>query len=331
MIVNDLQQRLFTHIKKFLPSHLSLTDEISTLLDIGSDSAYRRIRGEKELNLSELQKLCKHFRISLDQVLQLENDSVVFTANELNQKQINFTSYLQGVLSQLKYFNTFKEKKLLYLSKDAPIFHFFHFPEIAAFKSFFWTRSILNEPAFSNRKFSLSDTDITENYKLGLQIIREYNEIPSVELWNYESINSTIGQIEYYRTSGCFSTRADLITVVESLLQLIDHLQLQAEKGQKFLAGGSELTFRAPFQFYINELIIGNNTVLAQLDDLKLAFVSYNILHVMHTSDIRFTEKAFNNFEMLASRSTMISITGERDRNRFFQQLKDKVSVCLNS
>ncbi len=331
MIINDLQQRLFQHIKRILPAHLSLTDEISSLLDIGNDSAYRRIRGEKELSLSELQKLCKHFRISLDQVLQLENDSVVFTASELNQKQINFGTYIQGVLDQLKYFNTFREKKLFYLSKDAPIFHFFHFPAIAAFKSFFWTRSILNDPGFNQRKFSLSDTDATENYKLGLQIIREYNEIPSIELWNYESINSTISQIEYYQTSGCFSTRSDLIAVVESLLQLLDHLQLQAEKGQKFLSGGTDLTFRAPFQFFINELIIGNNTVLAQLDDLKLAYVSYNILHVMHTNDLRFTEKAFNNFEMLTSRSTMISNTGERDRNRFFQYLKDKVSVCLNS
>lgn len=331
MVNNDIQQKLFSHIKTFLPVHLSLTDEISSLLNIGNDSAYRRIRGETELSFSELQKLCSHFKLSLDQILQLKNDSVVFTANELNVSKIDFNSYINGVLNQLKYFNSFREKKLQYLSKDAPIFHFYLFPAIAAFKSFFWTRSILNDPAFSQRKFSMDDADSTENYKFGLQIVREYNEIPSMELWNYESINSTISQIEYYRTAGGFASRNDLVQVVESLIEMLEHLQLQAEKGQKFLPGSTDLSYRAPFHFFINELIIGNNTVMVQLNQLKIVFISYNILHTMHTSDTRFTEKAFQNFDMLASRSTLISGTGERDRSRFFQLLKDKAHSVLQN
>ncbi|WP_336514655.1 hypothetical protein [Pollutibacter soli] len=331
MVNNEIQQKLFSHIKSFLPVHLSLTDEISSLLNIGNDSAYRRIRGETELSFSELQKLCNHFKLSLDQILQLKNDSVVFTANELNYDKIDFNSYINGLLNQLKYFNSFRERKMLYLSKDAPIFHFYLFPAMAAFKSFFWSRSILNDPVFSQRKFSMDDAESAEYYKFGLQILREYNEIPSMELWNYESINSTISQIEYYRTAGVFATRNDLVRVVESLIEMLEHLQQQAEKGQKFLPGGTDLSYRAPFQFFINELIIGNNTIMVQLDQTKIVFISYNILHTMHTSDTRFTEKAFKNFDMLASRAIMISGTGERDRSKFFQQLKDKAYQCLHN
>ena len=39
--------------------------------------------------------------------------------------------------------------------------------------------------------------------------------------------------------------------------QLLDHLQLQAEKGVKFMPGATDLTYKAPIQFYVNELDSG--------------------------------------------------------------------------
>ena len=55
---NGIQQALFQQVKDQLPGHLSFVDEISDLLEISNDSAYRRIRGEKELSLKETQKVC---------------------------------------------------------------------------------------------------------------------------------------------------------------------------------------------------------------------------------------------------------------------------------
>ncbi len=324
----DLQQQLFTIIKKKLPVSVSLVDGLSDVLNIGSDSVYRRIRGEKEITVTELKLLCERYTISLDQLLQLKTDSVIFSSPELNIDHLQFDKYLSDLLQQMKFFNSFKNRKLMYLSKDAPVFHFYTFKEIAAFKSFFWAKSILNQIGFHHRKFSLSDSDGLESYQTGIKIIREYNEIPSVELWSYESINSTISQIEFYRDAGIFNTKDDLIAVLDSLIRMLDHLQLQAEKGYKFLPGSTDVGYRAPFELYLNEVVIGSNTIHTELDDLRLTFVTYNVLQYMHTSDQRFTKKAFENFEMLASRATLISATGEKDRNKFFQLLRDKVEAC---
>ena len=78
MDANHPQVLLFRYIKSSLPGHVSLVDQIADLLNISNDSAYRRIRGEKEISLSELKALSEHFKISLDQVLQLKNELVVF-------------------------------------------------------------------------------------------------------------------------------------------------------------------------------------------------------------------------------------------------------------
>jgi hypothetical protein len=45
----------------------------------------------------------------------------------------------------------------------------------------------------------------------------------------------------------------------------------------------------------------------------------------MITKDVRFNESTFHAFKNLVSRSTMISGTGEKERNKFFRLLKEKV------
>src|SRR5207253_950661 len=50
----DLQQVFFTKLKNVIPANISMVDEIADILDIGYDSVYRRIRGEKPITLGEL-------------------------------------------------------------------------------------------------------------------------------------------------------------------------------------------------------------------------------------------------------------------------------------
>src|SRR6266700_6770567 len=147
METGQLQQELFKHLKDKLPDHLSLVDELCELLGLSADSVYRRIRGEKPIMLTELKKICEHYRLSVDQLLQLNNDSILFQAPGIGDEGKPFTEYMAGMLEQLKYFNSFKTSEIYYLCKDAPFWYFYLFPEMAAFKTFFWRKTINNEQA----------------------------------------------------------------------------------------------------------------------------------------------------------------------------------------
>jgi hypothetical protein len=322
---NELQQQFFSHLKGILPPHISMVDELTDLLDLSHDSVYRRIRGEKPIDLNELRKICEHYHISLDQVLRLQNDAVVFRAPDINQNGRPFEDYLRGMLAQLKYFNSFREKKMFYLCKDMTFFHFYLFPEIATFKTFFWVKTILNNPAYSQKKFSLAELAFGDCLTIGHQIISEYNMLPSIELWNFESINSSISQIQYYRDSGMFANKADLDIVVDSLDLTLDHIHLQAEKGFKFMPGQSEVAYRATLQFYVNEVVLGSNTILVELEGVRHSILTYNVLSYLESRDVRFNEKSFATFNTILSRSTLISGTGEKERNKFFRSLKERV------
>ena len=323
---NELQQQLFTHLKEKLPPHLSLVDELEDLLDLSPDSVYRRLRGEKPITLGELKKICVHYHLSLDQLLQLNTDSVVFRAPDLEKKNFPFVDILNSILGQLKYMNSFKKRQMLYLCKDMPIWQFYLFPELAAFKTFVWAKSIHNDPAYAGKLFSLEEFMFEDCFAIGQQIIREYNQMPSIELWNEESINSTLNQVRFYKDSGGFKYPGDVKTIVDSFQQTLDHLRLQAEQGVKFMPGDSTVLHKAPVQLYVNEVVLGNNTILAELDESRLSFIPYNVFSYMLTGDLRFNESIFSGFHTLRSRATLISGTGEKERNRFFSFLLDKVN-----
>ncbi|MEJ8819656.1 helix-turn-helix domain-containing protein [Lacibacter sp. H407] len=327
MDTSNIQVLLFQHIKQSLPTHVSMVDEIADLLHISNDSAYRRIRGEKEISLSELKILSEHFKISIDQVLQLQNELVVFRAPEINAERVTFQEYLEAMLQYMKHFNTFSNKKMLYFCKDITFYHFYLYPEIAAFKTFFWSKTIKDLPEYKGKLFSLEEFPLLDCFKLGQDIIKEYNKIPSLELWNAESINSTLSQLRYYKDGGYFRHADDLNIVLDSFQKCLDHIELEVEKGIKFMPGDPEIVYRAPIQFYVNEVIIGSNTILMELDETKLSFVTYNVLSYIITKDPRFNEKAFANFFTLVSRSSQISGTGEKDRNRFFNAMREKVNA----
>ena len=98
---------------------------------------------------------------------------------------------------------------MLILPKDVPVYHYYNFPELAAFKYFFWMKTILHYPDYNKTVFNPSR--MAENLmKTGEKILATYNKIPSTEIWNVENINTTLRQIEYYKETNVFGSKDDL-------------------------------------------------------------------------------------------------------------------------
>jgi hypothetical protein len=322
----DLQQEFFSKLKNYVPPHLSLVDEMVDLLQLSYDSVYRRIRGEKPISLDELKLICDHFKVSLDTLLQLKSNAVLFFRDEGGEIKTDFTAYLKGILQQMKYFNSFSSRTMYYLCKDAPIFHFYLFPEMAAFKTFFWLRSVINDPIYANEKFDLEKHAFHDCYLIGQEIIKEYNSISSVEMWNYESFNSTINQIEFYRDAGLFRSQQDMEAVAGSLIRIFDYLENVAMAGLKPATGRME---RQEIRFYINEVILGSNTILLNLNDQRMSILTYSVLKYLISRDHQLCEDTFTTFNNLKNRSILISQAGEKERSRYFNSLREKVMKIM--
>ncbi len=324
MTTGEIQQLLFKTIKEKNSDVSNLAEEIAKLLDISTDSAYRRIRGEKSLSLDELQILCLHFKISTDRLIGLRSTGVIFTGEYLDKKTFRFEEYVNSLIQNLSYMNSFKQKTFYYSCKDLPIFHHYHFREIAAFKWFFWLKTYFQFPEFEKKKFNFKDHPdalfILEQKTLAL-----YNQLPSVEIWNLESMNIFFRQIEFYRDSQVFNSDEDVYQLYESIGKLWGHLERQASLGYKFDYNDPTQKRIGDLKMYFNEVLLGDNNMLVEIDGSRMTYVSHTTINFMFTRDEAFNLNMYNHIQNQMKRSTLISEVSERERARFFRLIREKI------
>jgi hypothetical protein len=163
---------------------------------------------------------------------------------------------------------------------------------------------------------------------LGKKIEQVYTQIPTTEIWNLESINSTIRQIEFYREANMFESEEDVKLVYRSVLKLINHLEHQAERGLKFPIDGEPNSSSAAYNLLWNDLVLGDNTVLAEMDGRKITILNHSVINFINTSDERFNMYMFDTMQNLIKRSTQLSNVGEKERYRFFNRIRDKMKLA---
>ena len=212
---------------------------------------------------------------------------------------------------------------MIYAAKDIPLFHYFAYDEIAAFKMFVWQKTLLGFPEFENKYFYLAAAD-PELLTLGKKLLKEYNQFPSVELWNEETINSILRQLEFYCEARLFDDMLEAKIITDKIEEYIEHLRKQAELGHKFLVGTDQKKM-ASFEMYNNEVFLSDNTILALMGDKKLTFITHNALNFLTTTNNKFCDTTNDWFNNLIKRSSLISTVSEKQRNQFFGKLQNRL------
>lgn len=322
--MSQLQISLFQYIRSALATNISLADEVADVLEISIDSAYRRIRGEKQLSFEEIQKLSKRFRLSVDRILDLKSDSILFSGNYFQRKDFNFSKYLEDIYKNLAYIASFDQKELIYFTKDIPLFSFCMFPELAAFKFFVWMKTLLQFPEYATEKFSLENTG-QDFFDQAKKIAALSCQIPMTEILNVENIHITLRQIEYYKDTGLFRSNAELELLYNKLEDMVDHMENICAAGRKYMPGQKPLLTHAPFKMYVNDFVIGDHSGVAILNGNRMCFINHNIINILSTQDAEFCEYSYNFIQNIIRKSTQISDVGERERVVFFNMMRQRI------
>jgi len=323
--INSSQHLLFNYLKNSLPPNVSLAYEISEVLHMNVDSAYRRIRCEKNLSLDEVVVLCRHYSISLDQFFKTGGNSMLFTWLLDPLSGDYFLQYLKNQLNTVEHFHTYEKKQIYFLARDVPWYSYLQLPQLALFKYFVWRKSILFDTSLKGRKFSFQLMDNDEFLRVGKQIVTLYSKLPVTEIWNADVLTSTLHQIYFYHQSGFFETRSDFIILLDLYSSLIDHIEKEAESGVKFLFGESPGKDSGQFDLYFNELGLGDNSMHAEFDGSKITYLNHSMIQYVSTRHRRFNDQVHDFILSFLGKSTRISSVGEKDRSKFFNSLRRNI------
>ena len=331
MLDQTLHQRVFFEkLKKRFPPHLSLIDELSELLAVSNDSVYRRLRGETALTFDELMIISKKYDISIDSLSGVKKENrVSFQYEPIDEREFSFEEYFSSLLKFFEYFNTFSDIEMIYAANEAK-FQLFHVPEVAAFKLFFWMKTSYD---FKEQQRALFDFEkFNEKYgKTIKRIVRNYAQIPTIEIINEDYLNSTLNQIRFYYEAGYFNGKDEAAMICDKLKELVRHNRQEAELGFKFLIGEEEKGKPDNLKLYHNEVILSDNVATARLNQDYFCFLIINNINFLVTGNAKFSEDTFNYLNNLQKKSTLISVSAEKERNIFYNTLEKKIEKTKSS
>lgn len=314
----EKQKAFLEKIKYLLPSSISYVDALAEILQISTDSVYRRIRGRTALSFEEAAKLCRHYGLSFDSLIECDSGAVTFNHNRVNPEIESFKDYLRSILNDLILLNKAGNANIIYIADDIPIFHLFAFPELASFKMYYWMKSVLNVPEYQNRKYSFENCD-GEILEIGKKMLDVYSSVPSIEIWTEFTVNSLRKQIEYYSEAGLFENSSDAILICDQASELIRHISNLADRSTKLEDARSK-----NFTLYYSEIEIGNNCILVSFNNMKRVYLTYNTFNKMSTGNEKFCNETSSWISSLIAKSNLISGVSEKQRLQFVRKILEE-------
>ena len=109
--------------------------------------------------------------------------------------------------------------------------------------------------------------------------------------------------------------------------QWIHHIQKEAELGFKFMYGHQPEGVENTFQLYLNEVVYNDNTIIVKTDRGYSAYLTFNVLSLLTTTNQMFCANLNKYLRGLLKKSTLISHTGAKERNHFFNEQFNQINL----
>jgi hypothetical protein len=319
------KQRQFVEQCKERKKTKNFAQELSQLLGVNVDAAYRRSRGVTQLTFDEINKMCKHYSVSFDSIINYEGRTVPFQYNPMFNEEFSMRQYLTDIRNQMEQLTKAKDSKITITAVDIPYFRLFGFPSLRRFKLFFWQRSVLNLDEFQPQKFDVEKEE-PEIDTISEDIFKFYHGIESTEIWAPETLDSTFKQIEYYIESGLFKDENTVVSILDDMVLFLNHLEAEAMLAKKTYHRNGE-HFTSNFSMYQSDIFMSNNSILAFVGGTVFSYVSFNSFNSLMSFSPSFSEECQRWVEQIRVKSILLSDVSERLRYQFFQGLRNKIKT----
>ena len=320
----DHQKEIFEIIKRKNNGKDSLANIVGDILSLSHDAVYRRYRGETLLTIYELEKLCKHFEISLDSLFEINKTKTIFEFQPINEYDFSMNLYLQKMRDSLLYIKEQKNPLMIVLVNNIPILQLLNYPHLVRFKLFFWAKTHLQVKEYRNEKFKY-DKFVPETFKTGQEALKIYNSIPSKEILDPDFLRGFAREIYFYFQSGQFEDPSYALYLLDLLDRFIDHLHAQVTVGKKFVSNTEPPASGNDFEVYYSETLNGTTNVLFSSDDFQGLYIGHNIMNSLYTNDKLYIEDSLKVLNKQMAISSIISVVNEKQRNIYFSTIKRMV------
>ena len=311
----------FTHILNEKTKRMGIRTAafMSDLLNISEDAAYRRMRNPQALRADEMIKLAQELKIDLSQFSNTDENLLTVELKSLHFEKYTSRDFFKELESRLDLCIFHPHSQINYGAKEIPFFYYMWFPKLAAFKNFIWQREFLKDPSYNKRVFRGNEQRESEY----VQLAEKYLKVTSHEIWGYETLYSTLYQIQHYRESGLFEDDQIYREVLQQYDQLIDLVFEQAEVGRKL--NPYLPNFKgARFKLYFTPMMTVDNSIIFHTIKEKVAMICSQLSGVVVSDSSHWVMSTETWLETCKENGTLLSKTGNHFRSKLLKEYNSK-------
>ena len=229
---SQMQDHLIAVIRENLPVSANLTNYLSDVLNIGRESAYRRIRGEIKFTFEEIAKLSQSLNFSIDHIVGIKkNEKAIFNIHMLQDRgcldiYVNKMEEYRKIFHEIS--NSPNSKVRLSVNTMPYFFHIKH-DGLSRFRIYKWLYQ--NQVLELNDKFAdftLPD-NILETHKA---FYKDIQKLPNITVIMDNNVFwSAAKDLEYFLKRGLITDK-DLDVLKAELHDIVNGLENIAAKGQ---------------------------------------------------------------------------------------------------
>jgi hypothetical protein len=236
--------------------------------------------------------------------------------------------FFQNISELLHKMNTHKHRLLYHLAPEVPLFHYYNHPGLLNFKLFYWGKYLLNDAYYTKRVFKQAELDpaIINAAKKAYQ---QYCMIPSIEIWTPQTIQSVLTQLHFCLETGDFTKKAEVDVILGDVENMVERIKQMAEENNK--AFDLDKKMQVPFQFYKMHVNINTTSILAEMDEQKVALLPLNSINFMNTTQQDFCNEIQAWIQNIQSKSSLLSGAGIVERQRYFSSVSRQISDFRNT
>jgi hypothetical protein len=307
-------------VRKKIPQSSKLVNMLVDILFIEKEAVYRRLRREVPFTFQEIVIIAKKLGISLDNIIGIGVNTSKSRPFQL--KLIEYLTPSEIDYSMIdEYINIFRQSKaeenteIAVISNVLPQTLYSGFDYISKFYIFKWYYLYYNEKV---RPFQETIVPNKVMSLLSDTFIESKNIQNTYFILDYQLFINLVNDIRYYNSIRLI-TKEDILKIKEDLHFFLDYIEDMTINGC-FKETGNQV------RLYISEVNIETNYSYLLTQRYNLSLIWTFILTTAASLDEEAFQKMKNWFQSLVRTSTLITVTGEKQRIVFFEKQREIIN-----
>lgn len=317
MTEKEYHKHFIKAIKEKLPPNILLVNYISKMINVGTEAAYRRIRGVVDFSFNEVITIIEDLDIPLSHLSNNRFEYIPFTPYLIkNNPNEEYRNNLGRVINDFKSILKDGDANVYFCYDSIPPELMFRYPSIMKIR---WAKYIIQNEA--KERIMIEDIEIPSYIQKTFDDFEDIVKDFEITLIIGEHfLQASFEEIIYFASLKLLS-KEFLHKLENDLTHFINELETFALTGNNIIG--------KRFEIYLYHVYSTGSIVLAQGQKKNIAYLKTFGTNYFSSEDPIIYEAQINWIQNMKRNSTYITQSGEVVRSKFFRHQRALLKKCI--